>query len=140
MEKKRSKGVTVFAWFELILGIWIIFQFSGLTSLYMSNGNSMEQLAYCITHHGEQPIFGTILIVAGILTLQLRPTGRILSILGFPLIFVFEVWKKIAYYREDFSSAFLGGIAIGFIIVSIPVYFFTRPKVKEQFKKQSLLA
>lgn len=135
MDKKRSKGVTAFAWFELILGVIGILNFSILIILYVAGKYPMERVAYGISNNIEELIFGTLLIIAGILTLKLRPKGRTLSILVFPIIAIFDIWINIVYRCKDFSLADLGGIVIGLFIASLPFYFFTRPKIKEQFKQ-----
>ena len=76
MGKKRSKGVSIFAWIELIFGIICIFNFSLLIILYVAGKYPAERVSYGISNNIEELILGVYFIIAGILTLKLKPKGR----------------------------------------------------------------
>ena len=135
MEKKRSRGVTIFAWIELLSGITALFNFALLIVLYIVGQYPWERICYGISNNFiEEFVFGLFFLSTGILTLKLKPRGRILSMSVYPSLYVYSVWMSFVYHQLDFSFASILGLLIGLGLCYLPIYFFTRPKVKEQFQ------
>ncbi len=117
MGKKRSVGVTVFAYLDIIGGIL------GILALIVGI---------------KIIIFGApLLIIIGIGLLKLKEWARkfeiLLTILGYFFIWVmFFVISKDLLISLRYMFQFKQIISLLAVIVT--VYFFTRPKVKNQFK------
>jgi hypothetical protein len=119
-EKKRSKGVTFCGWIHVVVGaLGIIRTF--LISAFRD---------YQIINIGAP-----FMLVIGIGLLKLKEWARksviiyyILIVLAFPVaIVVGSLYSEILSMLIDYIPQF--------IIVGVVIYFFTRPKVKEQFRK-----
>lgn len=118
MEKQRSVGVTLFANLNLVVGI---------IGLFLT-----------LIGRGKFIMFGSpLLIVTGIGLLNLKEWARkleiLITILGyfFRWIVVFVVSKNLLI---SFKYMFQFKQIISLLAVIVTIYFFTRPKVKEQFK------
>jgi len=121
MAKKRLVGVTVLGWLNVVVG-------------------TLGILAFLLKSPGI--MFGaSLLLVTGIGLLKLREWARILEIilvLGGVLFQIVKYVSSILHYAVPLNEAwifFLKGNIFGWIIAGIIIYFFTRPKVKEQFKR-----
>ena len=155
MEKKRSIGVTIFAWLIIIVsGLLLLgsFDFKAHTKLFQS---FPKNLNICLFAYGIASL--AIGVIAGIGLIRLKEIMRkvivginLLDVLsGIPvLLFSLNDIKQYAYRaaaetNSQVSIDVLANIAfyiiICFAIFTIAfsmliIYFFTRPKVKEQFK------
>ena len=159
MEKKRSVGITIFAWLIIVLGI--IFFLSSLDfkthmKIYQSFPKNLNVglIVYGI-------LSSLISIIAGIGLLQLKEVMRkvvvginLLDVLiSIPVLFFsINSLKQFAYNEAvkqvaetnsqvnvdilaNISFYFIISFGIFFIVLSLLViYFFTRPKVKEMFR------
>ena len=127
MEKKRSKGVTIFGW------LYIILSACGVMSL----------IAAIIEWQGMFYIFAMLAqiifflrIGRGLLKLQ-EWTRKWIIYLNIIVILLF-ISRTIWLYVSSPESRLLP-IGIMAILTTVPIllliiYFFTRPKVKEQFE------
>lgn len=145
--KKRSVGVTIAAWIELIIGVgFLLYGLRGLESViryirYMGNpfADSFPaaltiMIIFCI-------IIGIWLTISSLFIFKLHPAGRVMSLifLGI-LLFSILINLLIDLLHTSINKPILiieTIISKSIIIIpsSIGVIFLTRPKVKEQFKK-----
>jgi len=117
MKKKRSVGVTVFAYLNIATGILGIFAFiSGIKIIMLG---------------------APLLIIIGVGLLKLREWARKLEILTTILSYFFR-WIVVFVISKDLLTSirymFQFKQVISLLAVVIIIYFFTRPKVKEQFE------
>lgn len=161
MDKKRSRGVTIFAWLLIILNAFALsnaFNFRISFELYKSF--SKEAVIAVILYSMFSPVLG---IICGFGILELKEVMRkamvainsldiLVSILVFSLSIndireyavsiVAGVTEKYpspisidALVNIGFSSVIC--VYLFYILLSLLViFFFTRPKVKEQFRKE----
>jgi len=131
MEKKRSKGITILASIIIISGV-ISISLSLLTIYRYPR--FIPSFLYVIS-------WGTLIIASGIGLLKLKKWARILT-----LILVAIKMPQICIGSfTDVQRMFTNPVAIGTIMAAIGItlvslmpgiivlYYFTRPKVKEQF-------
>jgi len=117
MEKKRSVGVTIFGIFALL------FSFAYIIEIYVSR---LLQARLCL-------IMGISFLISGIFLFSLRNWACIL--------FLFATGaQSVIYIIFNFNnqSMTIFERIPGFLIATSPflisLFFFTRPKVREQFK------
>lgn len=135
MEKSRSLGVTIISKIEIVIGTIGIFCFIPLgigellNELYGSHGTSERYVGF-----GVDVILGvicSIILITGKLTYKLRPAGRVLH-LFFSVLFI------ILYFLLFYVLRCKLEYILNFWVLPISplffIFFFTRPKVKEQFK------
>ena len=121
MEKKRSKGVTIFGWLNIVVGAFGI-------------------LAFLLRMPGGIMLGAPLLLVIGVGLLKLKEWARILEIIltfGGVLFRIVIYLISILRYAIPLNRAwifFIKGNILGWITAGIIIYFFTHPKVKEQFK------
>lgn len=137
-EIKRSRGVTVFGWLFMILGILgcignVFFYFNTpkeLLDKYLASFKNSSMIIFQAT-----TIFSFLSAVVSFF-------------IGFNILKLKELWRKIALYQayaviaewlilalilaKDMVQVLIGGLPI---FVFIQLFFFTREKVKEQFKQ-----
>jgi hypothetical protein len=117
MEKKRSVGVTIFSILYLVVGVLFV--------LIM-------------------PLFSLLYIIAGIGLLLLKPFARYLavatSILGIVVGTIRGAQMLQSITKVSAGSIFINSLPLLFTLLLTylfhlgVIFFFTRPKVKEQFK------
>jgi hypothetical protein len=161
MGKKRSKGVTVFAWLLIVLnflGLLAFLDFKSIFDLYKSFN---KIFAITVISYG---LFSTTIgIISGYGILKLKEIMRKIAVainaldVISTIILLFITSNAIWNYSYSFAESQLAGkgkmhlnvdtaAAVGFysaIFVNVlfiglsllNIFFFTRPKVKEQFKK-----
>ncbi|MFC1709354.1 hypothetical protein ACFL2J_04785 [Candidatus Omnitrophota bacterium] len=140
MEKKRSVGVTVFGWFNILIGavgstafIYCLATMGHMIAISPTIGDKSFSMGMWIGKFLLAITFPfTLVFISGIGTLKLKPFGRIISIISDPIILIlaaaafsfipFDEWIMASYFATFLVTSFL------------KIYFFTRPKVKEQFK------
>lgn len=142
MGKKRSKGVTIFGWAEIIIGITglVILVLSLIPRTRPSGPDTVVLPAY-------MPLLAVCLSVipflfVGTFTLKLSPVARRINIIGSPILsLIVMVFLRtiiayspysLNYYQNLIFARIMWGIFLLMLLGTI--YFFTRPKVKEQFK------
>lgn len=91
------------------------------------------------------PLFSIFYLISGIGVIFLKPFGRYLAIITHSLAFIFgividvKLFKVIA--KNSSGSLFINTLPLSIALVAFcsfhlgGIYFFTRAKVKEQFKK-----
>ena len=116
MEKKRSRGVTVFAYLNIVLGII-----------------GIHALIRC----PEIIIFTAPLIIVGFGLLKLKEWARKVEIF-FVIFDYLSKWAIIFIISKNYQIGvwylYQTKHIISLFAVIITIYFFTRPKVKEQFQ------
>ncbi len=116
MRKKRSIGVTVFAYLNIVLGIL------GVLALLTSSGVI---------------IFTAPLVIVGLGLFKLKEWARKLEIF-FVIFDYLSKWAIIVIISKNYQIGvwylYQTEHIISLIAVIITIYFFTRPKVKEQFQ------
>ena len=127
MENKRSKGVTFWAWVFIVIS----------TSFVV--GGIID-----VQHYGIRSLiwttFGMAYGICGFLLLKLKEPARktiiILSVVSFILFQVMEsLYMMKGLVRTTSPIIYYVLVCVpSFVLNLIPIYFFTRPKVKEQFK------
>lgn len=127
MERKRSRGITITSWFGIISGLLT------LMYLFFYSLSSYKTLRLI-------PLFITSIffILAGVLTLKLKTSGRILMLALNGYIFL-NCFIKLLIIRTDIKPYLYNLFDIvtlitGIVISAILIYFFTRQKIKEQFR------
>jgi len=144
IEKKRSKGVTIFAWLHRIFGILgliliaiavrMLFSFNTLRIIRYRFENRFYPLFF-------KPWFFVLIAITGAFCiLSLMIGDGLLKLKGWArkwaiYLSVFGIFFNLIYSVRCFSRGLRPGGWIGnFILAFIIIYFFTRPKVKEQFR------
>jgi hypothetical protein len=164
MEKKKSKGVTLWAWIFIVFSLWGILDF--ILNFHMRiqrvNGLFIFHILSCLAY-----------LMCGFFLLQLKETARkaaiylgLISIIVIPfyLMPVVRSYNTDNYYakkekmileqmkpehqpaalenlrkgtersKKIMPLIILGCIGIPILVLeSLPIYFFTRPTIKEQF-------
>ena len=117
MEKQRSVGVMVFAYLDIIGGILGILAFIAGSKIIM--------------------LGAPLLIIIGIGLLKLKEWARKLEIL-LTILGYFFTWVMFFMISEDLLVSlrcmFQFKQTFSLLAVIVTVWFFTRPKVKNQFK------
>ena len=133
MRNKRSRGVTFFGWFFIIVSILSI-----LTTFDVKATRRLIQ-DYGFLFSLFSLLADMAYLVAGIYLLKLSEIARksiillgIISLIAVPYFFIFDGKKHAGNY------AWIAAAFVFVILEVIPLYFFTRPEVKEQFKKEAL--
>jgi uncharacterized membrane protein len=155
MDKKRSIGVTIFGWCEVLLGaigsipsldtvrMYLVIQYKYATGYYkgLLSGFS-DRLCFGIIWSVSIctfPLF--FVLISGILTLRLSPSAKRINTVFLPLLLIVEaayIFQTSTLGMQDnpfyelyspFYVCLYAGIAI------FQIWFFTRPKVKEQFSR-----
>ncbi|MFH1458645.1 MAG: hypothetical protein ABIG31_05755 [Candidatus Omnitrophota bacterium] len=171
MEKKRSKGVTFWAWFFIVSNLIELLPVINLKQQLTTYNNIVP--IYHIVMLFFTVVISLASIICGIYLLRLNDYARksvivlgITSIILMPFFLMsglkqinsgdlFEkqkqvsmeqnkseslqkVWEDLERSKEFFRIVFsiLAIVVFGLrlIFILIPIYFFTRPKVKEQFR------
>jgi|SRR3989338_5266681 len=128
MEKNRSEGLTIFVILDLILAFTSLYSFY---KYFVGSGNDIEAQQLGILFL----LAGIFLIVRAILTFMLKSVARILHI-GLSILTVFILWALLGPVIPKIGLlAQIVFYYLFLVIVSILIIiYFTRPKVKEQFK------
>lgn len=160
MEKKRSKGITIFAWLLIILNIFTLLASLNF-KIYFDLYKSFNKIfVIAIILYG---LFSTIIgIISGFGILKLKEIMRKIAVainvsdVLFTIILFFislnEIWKfsysvaasqlvgKSKMYLNVDTLAAIGFYSTMFVYVLyvglslLLIFFFNHPKVKEQFK------
>lgn len=132
MEKKRSVGITIIAWFSIIgfiLSLPIALNFNLLIGLYRNIYFAYFMILYTI-------IFNSLYVIAAVNLLKLKDWARRLMILwhiiGFPIRIINEFFMKKQLNNNSAMTVFF--VSVTSVLVLIIIYYLTRPKVKEQFR------
>ena len=140
MEKKRSVGIAVVGWAEIMIGAVIILFSLGL----MLNRESTWGLAILY----ELPTFfmSIFIIISGILALQLKSLGRKMNIILFLVSGIlcltsnFSAFPSMKVYLIGVSASSINIVPLVLMpLVILSAYISFYPKVKEQFKKETLI-
>ncbi len=159
MEKKMSKGVMIFAWLMIVLNIFILVSSLDYKTLFdCFNSFSKNFVISIILYSIASPVIG---VVSGIGLLKASDLMRKMAIainsldllLGIPLFYITLSDIKQYCYTIAYSqiaenaikldvNSFANGIYYSIVFVSCAIFgisllfifFFTRPKVKAQFK------
>lgn len=134
METNRSKGVTFWAW------CFIILSFGNIILFFYALNNANRFLWPAVALATYNFILAIILLILGINVLRLNEWSRkgvIYYHIAVPIMGIlinFCIADKI-YFQAGFKSAPNKSLAEFILILFslIVIYFFTRPKVKEQF-------
>ncbi len=134
MKKNRSKGVNIFAWLiivsfshQFIMSIVILFSKAGF-----------PLSVFC------RSIIYLVAIIISVYLLKLKNWARIgtimVCILG-AIVTIVEAPSALASlkvtsynYQRTMFPLFLSIYILSLVFYCAPIYFFTRPKIKEQFK------
>jgi hypothetical protein len=106
MQKKASVGVIVFSIVFILLGV--------LSLLVM-------------------PLLSVLYMITGVWVLTLKPSARYLAITTSIFCMVLNTIRLIDYLNKGASFQIILALAITYFVYAGIIYFFTRPKVKEQF-------
>jgi hypothetical protein len=134
MEKKRSVGIIIIVLgiVNLILGIvGILSVIVGIKMRFFPSYDAAKGYAFDIHFGGLFLVAGIIFslfLLVGICTLRQRPVGRILNLILSPITGCVISLPFIKIFGNISVYIF---IPVGIIAI---IYFFTRSKVKEQFK------
>jgi len=147
MDKKMSKGVSLFGSIEIAFGlvgslVFFIMVFAYISSLFDKSGNPEVSIGMDLAKAFMKALWPSFLLFfAGKGALKLKSWAWYMNVYAIPLsligvyCYLFFLWAggfDIRYIKDwDYPLLFLIPILI-FIIFE--VWFFTRPKVKEQFK------
>ncbi len=145
--EKSSEGIFVLCWLNIGIGLWkiitnLLYSSYFLWTTWVNKGQAVydaTNYAQVTTNEILNFAIGSIIwlgfLIFGFITIKLKDNGRkgliIVSILAILILFVFPV------FRYLFSCGYRQGILIPDplpILYGINIFYFTRPKVKEQFK------
>jgi hypothetical protein len=140
VEKEKLLSSKIVGWIEIIISIILLVYSVVLTILrLLAKRGSSDYLLFGLG--GFVLIFSIFMLITGIFTLKLNPKGRILNFMlagililhGLPAInIIFMPNVRIEQSAKYFPTMILG---ILFVIIGLLlIFFFTRHKVKEQFK------
>jgi len=148
MENKRSKGVTFWGWVFIIggiLGIWAIFGHK-----FQIGSITVESKHFGLVDSIVFLLFSGAYILCGLFVLRLDERARktviwltIILMLYIFLSSLFQIiksanWDKLPVNDHVTVLLFLLVAMLENVLIAIfQIYFFTRPKVKEQFKAVS---
>jgi len=150
MEKKRSKGVTIFAWFYIsgsFISIYSILILKSKLTSYQETHFILPDSYYYVVQ-GHSIIFAIAGLIIGIGLLKLLKWARLLSIIIIIADFICSIIFYLLYtqpYIISYSIKTNRPVVIFYLLfvniinllyTGMVIYFFTRPKVKEQFKYQ----
>lgn len=137
MEKKRSVGVTIFA----ILEFWYLI---GFLLLPQSTSKILDIPIINIVSCILRAIFAICAPICGIGLWFLKEWGRKLVMIKYTILVFYSILYLVigVFYVDSHSDiSFINILThgwhimlFGLLIIAIPIYFFTRPRVKEQFK------
>jgi len=149
MEKKRSVGVTILGWLEILIGgigsiFFVLSFYVYLHAIYLLKigSNSGDQLGVDLGFLFSVMTFPSLFIlVSGIGILRCSSWARKMNIVVIPLVLIlvtvflsqgalWEIRRGNLWAGTTILGLFL---AIG-IVIFLKVWYLTRPKVKEQFK------
>lgn len=145
---QRSKGVAIFGWCEVLLGaigilplletlrMYLLVEYRDATGYYKGWLPGLgDRIGLSILETISASTFPFIFIlISGILVLKLKPLGRRLNVLLLPGLLIVEA-VYVSLPCEDthaFGSVPMGVVYVGMALLQI--WFFTRPKVREQFE------
>jgi len=139
MEKKVSIGIIIFSLYLFFIGVWRLMGTIDLKSLmigiYYPDYYAFKMMSPYIVV--VRVIAHIVLFSSGLFMLLKRDlarrTGLLVCVL---LIFInsYYVIKFQGYYSAISGQPVLVILIIQWLWYLVPIYFFTRPKVKEQFK------
>ena len=130
MNQKTSLGVTIFGWLAIILGA-VSFLFNLRTTfIYLKEeGIFITLITFLIFCN----IANVLQIIYGIGVLQLREWARKMAIImSIVVLIIYPLLYLIFGIVLTYKNLIVMMITLGFPIAII--YFFTRPRVKAQFK------
>ena len=131
MEKKRSKGVTILSSLLILICLYV----------FVMTAVRFRMMVYYLTEVYALPLRVITLVtyllyigafISGILTLQLKEVGRKL-IIALSILYIAHYFIGLYFYTE-MSPVGLPRIVLDNLSALLYIYFFTRPKVKEQFR------
>ena len=150
MNKKRSIGVTIFGWCQILLGaigsipvldtarIWLVIQHKDAAGYYTGFLPGFSDRLYLVIDRAiSMEIFPLcFFLISGILVLRLSPSARRLNTVFLPLLLIAEIAYLLQTSTHSYtrSSLFLVCMYLGIVIFQL--WFFARPKVKEQFARR----
>lgn len=149
MENRRSKGIMILGWSEVIFGAALLLIAIICYASFPRLAQADAQLGYAISMGIYQSSFwgGIYIPIAGLLVLNLKPLGRWMNILGAGYI-IFRGLRVVIIFsiiRHSFSSSKPAEVVIAnglflvitallpIVICAILLIFLTRPKVRVQF-------
>lgn len=146
MEKKRSVGIWIYGIIFLTLALLsLIFAIYSFLGCILNPGEFHYGGSFLLLFSIILMIFFTIFLLLGIFTLLRKSRVLILILLIIPLLVSLYIMlsniEKFSYvdipqtFSELFGLIYLFGVVSGhFCFFISTIFFFTRPKVKEQFK------
>lgn len=151
MDKKRSAGVTIFAWFYLLSAF--VYLLGILTMkpkllLWQEKTKILLPDHYYMLAQSQAIVNSIAYLITGIGLFKLLSWARIFTIIVNIIYYLYGIVSYFLYIRpyvipafakankQIFPSGDIYGILciLGFLWVVFVTYFFTRTKVKEQFK------
>ncbi len=150
MDKKRSAGITVVAWAEIIIGglvaiissgllvIFTIFYiFPALTGQHSSDPEYIGWMMVGVIASGILALPSILIFISGINILKLKSWARMFNI---GLAIALPIYAFIILFiAASGNSAYIPAVSIcvspALILALLKVWYFTRQSVKEQFKK-----
>ena len=161
IKKKRSIGVTIISRFEIVYGslILILGLFCIVKAFIVTPSPQYPSYQGLWLIPGLMYLFyGSIVLMVGGFTFKLKPLGRVLNLVFFSILLIIQIILVlggiVSSHAFPMASTIVSNIVVGplgllyfplripFIIRQImsiiPIYFlyfFTRPKVREQFKQ-----
>ena len=141
MEKKRSKGVTVFAWISVLGVVGAIHSFLTLDKIMASPiwqaTYSTLPNSYCYVAQSRNIIYAIAYLIAAKGLFKLLKWARMYMIIFAIVAAIYNIISLFLYSSYFFAQRpLMMYFVIAMILLwsGIVIYFFTRPKVKEQFK------
>lgn len=139
MQKKRSRGVTIFAWYFMITSV-----VGFLSNIYLlRNPSSIHTVLQTDipSYKGQAESLELVSLIS--LGLNI-----LVFFIGFNILRLKELWRKITIYYCLFmilyAVVYLSNLKINLLAAVIIFYiaiifYFSRPEVKQQFMEQNIL-
>lgn len=141
MDKKRSMGVTVIGWFEVVLSVTVLYLWLPMMALVLFESRRSMGGAIVLASGLILVIpLCSLVFVAGWLTLKLNPIGRIINIVASSIICIFLLVLLSSHFA--YAGMRSGDVlinALWFLIVAITLFlvgYFIWPGAGEQFRDQ----
>ncbi len=136
MDKKRSVGVTIIGWLNIVFfgGIaLVLYMFIFLLSLGGNSAKIASASGQSLMMFRVTIVYGILLsaafIVTGLGVLKLKETARVQTV----YLAIVMLLADIFFSMQNFSNS---GFLLSLIYPAILIIFFSLPKTKEQFKQQ----
>jgi len=140
MKEKRSKGVTIFGWLGILGSATLLHNLftidKRITAWEVRHYVLPESYSIIVKSYGAFSVVAYL--IAGISLLKLLKWARVYNIALAIIGSIYSAGLLLIYTAPHIYSqnphAIIFALSLNLLVLGLIIYFFTRPKVKEQFK------